>query len=247
MLFQFSDSRKFLLYVQTMIRILNCKYSYVHELILAVELVQLSEETHVLHLSQEENSSQLILLFAYWSRPKHNCHKSKQLTGNCRSHILNYFISCGTHPKAHRHSHMFLFLFALLKKLKSKLPCNQGSWSGFAWWVLFKSSHVCRWSMLYQWEDRLVYLCVRFSNEIWVGEIHLGAICKQMVIKVIKVKKDIQAVAIEMSTEIVEAVFWVRVEERRVHNWGCKGIKRAEEKKNMSVVRDAKEKFWQTG
>lgn len=58
-----------------------------------------------------------------------------------------------------------------------------------------------------EWDDRLLYLSVSFSNEIWVGEIHLGAICKQMVTEVIKVKKNIQSVPIEKSTEIVEAVF----------------------------------------
>lgn len=61
--------------------------------------------------------------------------------------------------------------------------------------------------MSYPREDGLVYLCVSFGNEIWVGEIQLGAICKQMVIEVIKVKKDIQAVPTEMSIEIVEVVF----------------------------------------
>lgn len=61
--------------------------------------------------------------------------------------------------------------------------------------------------MLCDWDDRLLYLSVNFSNEIWLGEIHLGAICKQMVTEVIKVKKDIQSVPIEMSIEIVEAVF----------------------------------------
>lgn len=53
-------------------------------------------------------------------------------------------------------------------------------------------------------EDRLPYVSVSFSNEIWVGEMHLGGICKQMVLDVLKVKKDIQS---EMSIERVEAVF----------------------------------------
>lgn len=57
-----------------------------------------------------------------------------------------------------------------------------------------------------EWEDRLLYLSVSFSNEIRVGKIHLGAICKQMVIAVVKVKKDIRSIAIEMSIETVEAV-----------------------------------------
>lgn len=58
--------------------------------------------------------------------------------------------------------------------------------------------------MLCDWEDRLPYVNVSFSNEIWVGEIHLGGIWKQMVLDVMKVKKDIQN---EMSIERVEAVF----------------------------------------
>lgn len=57
-----------------------------------------------------------------------------------------------------------------------------------------------------EWEDRLLYVSVSFSNEIRVGEIHSGVICKQMVIAVVKVKKDIQGIAIEMSIETVEAV-----------------------------------------
>lgn len=69
-----------------------------------------------------------------------------------------------------------------------------------------------------EWEDRRLYLSVSLRNEIRIGEIHLGAICKQMVIEVIKVKRDIQCVPRERRVEIVEAVFGVRVKGRRVRN-----------------------------
>lgn len=144
---------------------------------------------------------------------------------HCGRQRLNYFISCGTHPKAHTHSRVVIPLCPI-RKWKSS-SCNQGNWCSFAWWVLSKSPRFCGWSMSCDWEDRLPYVSVSFSNEIWVGEMHLGGICKQMVLDVLKVKKDIQS---EMSIERVEAVFWVRVRERRVHNWGCKWIEKRKRK-----------------
>lgn len=51
-------------------------------------------------------------------------------------------------------------------------------------------------------QNGYLYLSVSFSNEIWVGEIHLGAICTQVVIEVVKVKKDIQSILMKMGLEI---------------------------------------------
>lgn len=51
-------------------------------------------------------------------------------------------------------------------------------------------------------QNGYLYLSVSFGNEIWVGEIHLGSICTQVVIEVVKVKKDIQSILMKMGLEI---------------------------------------------
>lgn len=43
---------------------------------------------------------------------------------HCGSQRLNYFISCGTHPKAHTHTHVLLFFFALLES-ESQAPATK--------------------------------------------------------------------------------------------------------------------------
>lgn len=57
-----------------------------------------------------------------------------------------------------------------------------------------------------EWEAGRLDLGVSLRREIRVGEIHLGATCKQMVIEVIRVKTDIQSVPPERRLEVADAV-----------------------------------------
>lgn len=93
-----------------------------------------------------------------------------------------------------------------------------------------------------EWEAGRLDLGVSLRHEIRVGEIHVGATCKQTVTEVLKVRKDIRSVPLERSTEGVEAVR-VRVKERRVPNWDCQRTR----KEKHSVARDAKEELGQGG